>query len=144
MLTAQAAMEEVHDVVFAMPVESAPGPDGFSGKIFQVSWEFIKEDILLAVNFFLKGGAMPMSVCSILLSLIPKVKNLVHFFFTEFRPISLCNFLYKIFTKILATKLSVVLPSIIFGQQHGFVKERHIGDCISMAQFMVGELDRKV
>ena len=39
----------------------------------------------------------------IYIALIPKVKN--HLFVSEFRPISLFNVLYKIISKVLATKL---------------------------------------
>ena len=38
-----------------MSVQSAPGPDGFSGNYFQMAWEIIKFDLLAVVNFFLQG-----------------------------------------------------------------------------------------
>ena len=32
--------------------DKAPGPDGFIGVFYKISWDVIKEDILAAVNFF--------------------------------------------------------------------------------------------
>ena len=74
-LTGLASMAEVKGVVFSMSVESAPRVDGFFGKFFQVAWELIKEDLLLAVNFFLRGGVVLRSVNATLLALIPKKLN---------------------------------------------------------------------
>ena len=69
------------------------------------------------------------------MSLIPKKENPTTF--AEFRPISLCNFLYKIFTKILTSRLGVLLPKLISEEKHGFVKGRSIRDSIALAQIMV-------
>ena len=55
-----------------------------------------------------------------LLALIPKVPGASSF--SEFRPISLCNFVNKIFSKLLALRLEAILPKIISPQQSGFVK----------------------
>ncbi|CAK9148319.1 unnamed protein product [Ilex paraguariensis] len=77
-----------------------------------------------------------------LLALIPKKVNPRSF--SEFRPISLYNFLYKIFTKLLSSRLANILPELISVEQHGFVSGRNGGECVSIAQLMVSDLNRKV
>lgn len=109
------SMEELKEVVFSMDVGSAPGLDGFSDNFFQTCW-----DICNAMIFFLEGGTIPRGVNATVLALIPKVQNPSSF--SEFRPISLCNFLYNIFSKLITKRLAVVLPNILSEQQHAFVK----------------------
>lgn len=52
---------------------------------------------------------------------------------TDFRPINLCKVVYKIMSKVLASKLKRVLPRIISPNQSTFVTERHITDNILVA-----------
>ena len=44
--------QEVKDVVMELHSEKAPGPDGFIGKFFKCCWNIIKDDLMLALQFF--------------------------------------------------------------------------------------------
>lgn len=50
----------------------------------------------------------------------------------DFRPINLCNFIYKIFSKVLATRFQKILPNLISKHQSGFVRGCQILDSIIM------------
>ncbi|CAN1177339.1 Transposon TX1 uncharacterized 149 kDa protein [Linum perenne] len=111
---------EVRDAMFSLNSEKSPGPDGFSAQFYKHSWEVAGKDVTAAILDFFEKGEMPLQVNSTNISLIPKVQNAD--VMTNFRPISCCNVLYKCITKILAKRLSIVLPSIISPSQSAFVR----------------------
>ena len=71
------------------------GPDGMPPLFYQHYWELVGKDITNSVLSFLNSATLPKHLNHTFITLIPKVKNpeLV----SQFRPISLCNVLYKIF-----------------------------------------------
>ena len=89
----------------------SPGPDGFPAHFFQHKWDICGEDLTRMVLKVLNGDDIPTEINSTFIVLIPKVQNPVSL--NQFRPISLCNVVYKVISKALANRLKRVLPDII-------------------------------
>lgn len=75
--------------------------------------------VFTSMKEFQVTKAMPIDVNSTFITLIPKVSRDNDF--SKYRPIILCNVLYKIVSKSLANRLKCILPFIISSHQGGFV-----------------------
>ena len=109
----------------------APGPDGMPPPFYQHYWHLIGDDVAKAVIFCLQNGHLPPELNQTYLTLIPKVKNLEKVY--EFRPITFCNVLYKLVSKVFANRLKKILPHIISETQSVFQSDKAISNNILVA-----------
>ena len=97
----------------------------FSSNIIGIALEM---NIVKAVLFCLNTSEIMPGLNHTFITLIPKVKSPE--FISEYRPIALCNVLYKLVSKVLANRLKRVLPQIIFETQSAFQPDKAISDNI--------------
>lgn len=110
-LTWRVTMKKDRLAVYQLGGSKAPGPDGFPGMFYQRNWDTVGPDIFTVVRAFLEAGTFPNSLNQTDITLIPKVPNPTHA--SEFKPISLCNFTYKVISKVLVNMLNVYLSELI-------------------------------
>lgn len=106
----------------------ALGPDGFGAYFCQNFWGIVGDDIVKAAVNFLEGGEMEEVVNFTHITLILKIQDpvTVH----DFRPINLCNVMYKITAKILVTRMKLVRGKVIARKKSAFLPRRLISDNI--------------
>ena len=109
----------------------APGPDGLHAVFYKRFWHIIGEDLIDEVLLAVNNRKIPEGWNNTTIVLIPKVRNPQNI--TKYRPISLCNVLYKICSKVLANRLKEILDEIIAEEQSAFVPGRLITDNILVA-----------
>jgi hypothetical protein len=115
-----------------MAALKAPGPDGFTAGFFQQNWATIHIEICNAILYFFQTSVLDPKINVTNIALIPKVDSPCSV--TDFRPISLCNVIYKLISKVLANRLKKeILPEIISLFQSVFIPGRLISDNIIVA-----------
>lgn len=131
MLEAEVSDEEIRKVLFAMPSNKSPGPDGFSSKFFKLAWPVVAHDFTVAVQSVFRFGFLPKGVNSTILALIPKRTDSLEV--KDFRPIACCNVLYKVVSKILTNRLKLLLPRVVTANQSAFIKGRLLMENVLLA-----------
>lgn len=58
-LLAPFTLKDLQEAVFSIPVDSAPGPNGFSSAFFRSCWDIVKLDLLEAAFAFMNGTPLP-------------------------------------------------------------------------------------
>jgi len=134
-LIAPFSLMEIEAVVKASDGNKSSGLDGFNFAFFKEFWYLLKHEIRIMFDQFYANEKIPKSFLSYFVTLIPKVKAPTSL--KEFRPISLLGGLYKILSKVLATRLAKVMNSIISGSQSAFLKGRNLVDGVLVVNEVV-------
>ncbi|XP_058726534.1 uncharacterized protein LOC131597891 [Vicia villosa] len=133
--------EEIHATLFAMHPDKSPGPDGFNQAFFQNFWAVCGDDIFDAATSWLERGFFPPTKNDTNICLIPKGVNPTSM--KDFRPISLCNMVYKIISKALANRLKVLLNKCVSEEQSAFMEGRSILNNAMIATEIIHTLKRR-
>ena len=88
-----------------------------------------------AVTTFLQSRRMPIEVNSYFIVLIPKSRNPSSF--NHYRPIGLCNIVYKVISKLLVFRLMKILHKLISPTQVAFILRRWIAENHIVVQEML-------
>lgn len=125
-------IKEIHDIIKGMRSNAAPGPDGLNAAFYKSSWSWINQDVYKVVMDFYSNAYLPSELNHTFISLIPK-KHLPSIP-QDFRPIGLCNVIYKIIAKSIANRIKDHLPDYISQNQSAFIANRHISSNIIITQ----------
>ena len=129
-----AALESIGDL-------KAPGADGMPSIFYKQFWQLLGERVKEEVLEVLNGGDMPQGWNDTIIVLIPKVKQPEKL--KDLRPISLCNVLYKLVSKVLANRLKKIIPDIISPSQSAFVPGRMITDNVLLAYELTHHINNR-
>lgn len=135
LLYAPFSRHEIRDTFFALPRNKTCGPDSYPPEFFCACWDIIGPEVCDAIQEFFSSGDILKQWNATTLVLIPKITNASST--TDFRPISWLNTLYKVISKLLASRLLKVLLSVISPAQSAFMPSRLIGENVLLATELV-------
>ncbi|GLT41441.1 hypothetical protein SLA2020_155070 [Shorea laevis] len=124
--------DDVRRAIMSMDPFKAPGSDGFQAYFYQNNWEVVGPSICNFVKQAFQTGCFDEQLNETLLCIIPKIDQLERL--NLLRPISLCNVVVKIITKIMVNKIRPLLTTIVSPTQSSFLPGRGCNDNILVVQ----------
>ena len=126
-LNMEFTFEETRFALFTMGNYKSPGPDGFHPAFFKSQWEIIGKLIFGFIVHVRHNSTNITSVNQALLTLVPKTSDASSI--SQFRPIALCNVIYRILTKMIAIRIKRILLYVVGPLQTSFIKGRNEESC---------------
>ncbi|XP_020679050.1 uncharacterized protein LOC110097147 [Dendrobium catenatum] len=125
-------IEEVERVLKKMGSNISPGKVGITYSFIKAYWSIIKADFWKALNQVDCYGELNKEWKETLIVLIPKVSNPL--LPSNYRPISLCNFVYNVKARVLLKMLIEDIPKLISMEQAAFIRGRSLSGHVLVAQ----------
>ena len=141
LLVAPFSEEEIKEVIFGSYADGAPRPDDFPFLFYQKFWNVIKSDFMNLVRKFEIGELDITRLNYVMLTLLPKEPDATDL--KKFRPITLINCSFKIFSKALNNRLIKISERLISPNQTAFIKGRYIIESVVAAHEIIHEVARK-
>lgn len=134
-LSREVSAVEIIGTIKIMPMNKSPGPDGYCVEFLRASWDIVGNDVVAAIAEFFRNGRLLKDMNTTTICLIPKTDTACRL--GDFRPISCCNLVYKVITKILANRLKPILQACISRNQTAFLKGRSLGENVLLASELI-------
>lgn len=135
LLTRKVEYWETTNAMNSVKPFKAPGPNGYQPVFFRKYWHVVGPLIHSTVAQAFESGTFDAHLNETLLVLIPNVDRPETM--KQFRPISLCNVIYKIISKVLVMRMQKFIFRLINPLQASFIPGHHASDNILIAHEMV-------
>ena len=133
--------EDVKNGLWSLKPFKAPGAAGLHVGFYQQFWHEVGKSVSKVVMDVFVHRVFLEYFNDTLIALIPKCPSLESF--NNYRPISLCNSLYKVLSKIIVNRIRPYIGKLIALVQIAFVPRRKGIDNVLIAQELFFALDRE-
>lgn len=121
--------KEILAAIKCLKTGKSPGRDGFPAELYKSLTSVLGPLLVDLFNFVLNTGLLPPSWRESTIVVIPKPGR-DPLQPSSYRPISLLNQDYKLFSAILVNRLNQFIPNYIHSDQTGFIPKRNISENI--------------
>ena len=128
-LDSKISLGEIGVAIRAMANNKCPGTDGLPVEFYKIFYAKLKPLLVDLYEEVIEEGEFHLSARRGIISLLEKVgKDFLKL--VSWRPLSLLNVDFKVFSKILDTRLKTVLDEIVHPSQTGFIPGRYMAENI--------------
>ena len=139
-LSAMVTIEEIKSALWSMKPYKAPGPNGLHVGFFQRFWLITRDSVKREMEKAFTSARVLDYLNKTLIDLIPKIQGPETL--GNYRPISLCNMVYKIITKVIMARIRPHLDSMISPYQAAFIPRRKGTDNTIIVQEIIRSMGR--
>ena len=126
------SLDELHNALLSLSDDSSPGSDGLTPSFYIAFWPVLQQSIFQCFKESIEKQELSLSHRRGIITLLHKGNDLSKTDMNNYRPITVTNCDYKIFSKLLALRLQSVIKSIIHKSQSGYIKGRSISNNIRL------------
>lgn len=141
LLTTPVQEAEIKVALQSIAKDKAPGPDDYSSQFFIKALEIAGADLVAAVQEFFRNGLLLKQVNHATISLVRKAAHVTRV--EDYRPISCCNVICKVISKILTVRITSVMATFMDPAQAVFLKGRSMMENVFLVEELIIEYGRK-
>lgn len=134
-------LKEVEATLEVFAKDKILGPDDWTVKFFLKFLDLLGPELVEAIEDTRVSGVNLEELKKTYLTLIPKVDRPTSF--ADYRPIALCNLLYKLITKIIVEQLKAFLREFVSPEQFDFLLNRQILDVVGIIKEALHTINSK-
>lgn len=127
---------DFHTALKNLNKNKSPGSDGITPEFYLLFWDQLHNLFYDSIMFSLKEGRLSDDQRAGIVTLIPK-KAQDRLQLSNWRPITLLNADFKIFSKALADRIQIGIKDVISDDQTGFIKGRTIATNLTTIQMVI-------
>ena len=134
-------LPEIDNAVKGFLNNKSPGSDGLTAEFYKYFWGEIREILHKVFEESTKAGSLSPSQRTGIITLLPKQGKDTKYL-KNWRPITLLNVDYKIYTHVIKNRLKNVIPFIISKHQTGFQKGKSTTDNLILMYLVLEYYER--
>lgn len=94
---------DIHQTIMSMGPFKSPRPDGMTVVFYKKYWAIVGQMVIQTVQDIFQTRQLPKSLNSIFIAFISKIAHASRV--NQFRPISSCNVVFKVVTKLIVDRI---------------------------------------